>query len=273
MPKHIFSFPLAVQLLLPENYRRQDETRRQFALIKDLGFSGVELNFHDPGRVDPSGLAEFLGGFGLRCTMFATGFTAKSEQLSLSAADGHNRRRSVERALEFIDFAAGLEAGVIVGFLKGGPAPDPASRAAARECFADSLDRLAPRAAERRVPLLIEATNRYESAVANSLADTAALVEPYASGGMRILPDTFHMNIEEADPFDALERFAHLYDSLHISDNNRFFPGLGAVDFPRYLDFLKSCGYRGGLAIEGNLRQDLESDLKASLAYLAPALG
>ncbi len=269
MRGHAFSFPLAVQLLLPENYRQQEDTRRQFALLSELGFSGVELNFHEPGRIDPAVLAEFLDGFGLRCTMFATGFTAKSEQLSLSAADGHTRRRSVERALEFIDFAARLEAGVIVGFLKGGPAPD---RAKARECFADSLDRLAPRAAELQVPLLIEATNRYESAVANSLADTAALVEPYASGGMRILPDTFHMNIEEADPFAALKRFAHLYDSLHISDNNRFFPGLGAIDFPRYLDFLKSVGYRGGLAIEGNLRQDLEGDLKASLAYLAPIL-
>ena len=246
MRGHAFSFPLAVQLLLPENYRQQEDTRRQFTLLSELGFSGVELNFHEPGRIDPAVLAE-----------------------SLSAADGHTRRRSVERALEFIDFAARLEAGVIVGFLKGGPAPD---RAKARECFADSLDRLAPRAAELQVPLLIEATNRYESAVANSLADTAALVEPYASGGMRILPDTFHMNIEEADPFAALKRFAHLYDSLHISDNNRFFPGLGAIDFPRYLDFLKSVGYRGGLAIEGNLRQDLEGDLKASLAYLAPIL-
>jgi D-psicose/D-tagatose/L-ribulose 3-epimerase len=272
MSENKFNFPLAVQLLLAGDYLEQEETRRLFALLTELGFSGVELNFPAPAEIDPEELTELLAGFGLRCSMFATGFTAKSEKLSLSSADEHVRLRSVKRCLDFIDFAARLDAGVIVGFLKGGPAPSATERETARLCFADSLARIAPRAAEREVPLLIEATNRYESAVANSLEETAALVKPYADGGMRILPDTFHMNIEETDPLAALERFAPLFDSLHISDNNRFFPGLGAIDFSRYLDWLKNSGYRGGLAIEGNLKQDLQSDLRASLSYLAPLL-
>ena len=32
-------------------------------------------------------------------------------------------------------------------------------------------------------------------------------------------------------------------------------------------------GYRGRLAIEGNVRSDVESDLRSSVAYLAPLLG
>jgi D-psicose/D-tagatose/L-ribulose 3-epimerase len=273
MPENKFAFPLAVQLLLPEDYLRREDSRRQFAMLGGFGFSGVELNFPAFERVDAAALTEYLAGFGLRCTMFATGFSAKRQGLSLSSPDEGVRLRSVERTRAFIDFASSLDAGVIVGFLKGGPAADSEAREAARTAFVASLAAIAPRAAEQEVPLLIEATNRYESAVANTLAETAELVEPYAAGGMRILPDTFHMNIEEADSLAALKACSHLFDSLHISDNNRFFPGLGAIDFSRYIEFLKSNGYRGGLAIEGNLKQDLESDLRASLVRLDPLLG
>jgi D-psicose/D-tagatose/L-ribulose 3-epimerase len=270
MSERGFVFPLAVQLLLPEDFREQPQTRRRFALLAELGLSGVELNFFRFDRVDPAELADFLDDFGLRCTMFATGYTARNEGLSLSSGDEKIRLRSVERSLAFIDFAARLKAGLIVGFLKGGPDPD---REEARRRFADSLARLAPRAEAAGVPLLIEATNRYESAVANSLAEAAELVRPYAAGGMRLLPDTFHMNIEEADPIAALKDCAQLFDSIHLSDNNRCFPGLGAIDFSRYLEFLERSGWRGWLAIEGNLRRDLESDLRASLARLTVSPG
>jgi sugar phosphate isomerase/epimerase len=109
------------------------------------------------------------------------------------------------------------------------------------------------------VPLLIEATNHDESAVANN---------PF----VRILPDTFHMNIEERDQFESLAKYAALYDSLHISDNNRYFPGFGAVRFAGLFKFLLDNGYSGGLAIEGNVRQDLLSDIRGTMEYLTPLL-
>jgi sugar phosphate isomerase/epimerase len=132
---------------------------------------------------------------------------------------------------------------------------------------------VASSARENEVPLLIESTNRYESAVANSLDDTYDLVSSVSGNPfVRMLPDTFHMNIEERDPFGSLKKYAACYDSIHISDNNRFFPGFGAIRFAELFEFLVESGYSGGLAIEGYVKQDLLSDIRGTVEYLAPLL-
>ena len=142
----------------------------------------------------------------------------------------------------------------------------------ARDRFRDSISRLDTPVRARKVPLLIEATNRYESAVVNSLQDAADSILGFQNPYLRVLPDTFHMNIEERSMLGALIMHRDLYDSLHISDNNRFFPGLGAIDFFAILRFLNDMGYSGGIAIEGNTRTSFEEDLRASMRVLRPML-
>ena len=84
----------------------------------------------------------------------------------------------------------------------------------ARRSLVTSLMDLVPHADEKGVPLILEATNRYETSVANTLADAAAIVEEVleasdapaerGNGILQILPDTFHMNIEEDEMAEAL---------------------------------------------------------------------
>ena len=265
-----YAFPLTIQLVLPEGYRADSDFCRVLDTLRQYGFSGVELNSVHPDRIDPSDLKGFLAQFELKMTMFATGLTAKSWGLSLSTPDEEARERSAKRALDFIDFAHSLETGMIVGFFKGGPEPD---RISACRNFSDSLARIVPAAQEKRVAVLVEATNRYESAVANSLDDTHEIIAPFADNPyVKILPDTFHMNIEERDQFEALRKHFSLFDWIHISDNNRYFPGLGAIRFHELFAFLEKIGYRGGLAIEGKIEKDLVRDIQATMRYLKPLL-
>jgi len=265
-----YLFPLSIQLNLPEKYRNDEHFAEVLGTLQSLDFSGVELNIVRPERIDPDDLKDYLNGYGLPMTMFATGATAKALELSLCSPDEPVRRRSVEKCREFIEFARLFGAGVIVGFLKGRAGPDREQR---RQSFRTSLLEAASSALENKVALLIEATNRYESAVANSLDDTYDLVSPAADNPfVRILPDTFHMNIEERDQFGSLKRYAAYYDSIHISDNNRYFPGFGAIRFAEFFKFLVDSGYSGGLAIEGNAKQDLLADIRGTVEYLAPLL-
>ncbi len=173
--------------------------------------------------------------------------------------------RQVARAL------GGTGIGIIIGFLKGTVTTD---RDGARRRFAESLADLVPEAAAHGVPLVVEATNRYESAVANALADTAALLPEGDARGRwaQLLPDTFHMNIEESDMPGALERHAALFTSVHLSDNNRLFPGRGAIDFGRVIGTLRRIGWQGYLAIEGNVTGPLAEDARAAAEALAPHL-
>ena len=53
--------------------------------------------------------------------------------------------------------------------------------------------------------IALEPLNRYENHMINTLADAAALCEKIGSPHFGVAADTYHMNIEEADPLKALE--------------------------------------------------------------------
>ncbi len=258
-----------MQMVLPENHRQDPEFISNLQTLQNHGFFGVELNIAHAGKANISDITAFLDQFNLKMTMFASGLTAKTLGLSLSSPDPAARRRAVDHCRHFIQQLSGFDMGLIIGFLKGPPSQNPGQ---AKADFAASLEQISPMAERYQVPVLIEATNRYESSVANTLEDAMRLIAPLKNPCFQILPDTFHMHIEEIDSGAALFRFSDLYHSVHISDNTRFFPGLGAIDFREVFNTLKKIGFKGQLAIEGNIRDSFQKDIEISMAYLEPIL-
>ena len=193
MKKTTNRFPLCIQTVLPQNHRENHQFISDLHVLRELGFYGIELNIADPGQVDFADIREFLGEHDLRFTNFATGLTAKQHGLSLSSADTSVRQKSITQCKRILDQVSGSVDGIIVGFLKGPAVTDVEE---ARRRFADTLAAIAPHAQTRNVRILVEATNRYESSVANSLGETAHLIRELDNPFVRMLPDTFHMNIE-----------------------------------------------------------------------------
>jgi 5-keto-L-gluconate epimerase len=264
-----YRYFLAIQTRLPEDYREDAEFRRNLETLQRLGFDGVELNIKDPESVEPARLKAYLGEFGLVLSMFASGLTAKTYQLSLATADEARRRETIRRTASFLEFAHEFGGGMIAGLLKGDPQEnDPA----ARERLATSVRALTPVADRLKTPLLIEAVNRYESPVGHSLADTWDIARRAGSPFVQILPDTFHMNIEEVDMGQALTEHRACFSSLHLSDNTRHFPGFGALDFSKVIAILDGLGYQGKLAIEGNVRTSFAADVEMAMQNLGPLL-
>ena len=259
-----YLYPLCIQL--PAPCGDEDAAFREtLALLQARGFYGVELNLLDFSAAAAEETAALLARYGLRLTMVASGARAKRDGLSLSSADEALRRKSVQALEEMLGFAALLGAGVICGFLKGGPSGERAACAAQLE---RSLRELAAAGALEKAPLYLEATNHYEALLVNTLAEGAAFAAA-AGGPLHILPDTYHMNIEECSPPGALAAHAALYRNVHISDNNRYFPGFGAIDFGAVLRCLQGLGYRGTVTIEGRCRGTLAQDIAFSCDYLA----
>ncbi|MEJ2641806.1 MAG: sugar phosphate isomerase/epimerase [Desulfosarcinaceae bacterium] len=262
-------YPLAVQLVLPADYARNADFQADLDLLQKLGFAGVELNMARPETVDLTDLRRFLDDYGLAFTQFASGLSAKTKGLSLTSADPGVWQRSVDFCRQMIDRLTGSDTGIIVGFLKGGPGED---RKKAEARITEALAQIAPHAEGSRVRVLIEATNRYESAVANDLAATASLIEAHESPYLGFLPDTFHMNIEEPESIAAsLKRWAGRYNALHLSDNNRRFPGFGAIDFSALFASLRETGYAGTVAIEGICPGGFREEIRAAADHLVQA--
>lgn len=119
--------------------------------------------------------------------------------------------------------------------------------------LAEALSVLGAHAVAEGVELYLEPLNRYEDYLVNRLADAAALIEEIDSAGVRIVADTYHMNIEEADPARALQAAAPYIGHLQASDSNRLEPGAGHIDWALFGATVRSIGYEGTIALESRL--------------------
>jgi sugar phosphate isomerase/epimerase len=263
-PSQRYVFPLGVQLAMPSRLDDPDFLALLDMLTR-LGFHGIELNIVDFDSLPPEAYLEPLAKRGLRLLMIATGACAKKMNLSLSSPDQLVRERTVREMEKCLALASELGAGVICGFIKGMAGQD---RGQALEYLRESLTRLDPIARQLRTPILVEATNHYEATLANTLLGTAKILGNFDNPYFHILPDTYHMNIEEASPLAALVAQAGRYVSIHISDNNRRFPGFGALDFRPILAILRELRFSGFMAIEGRAGRDVLEDLAASARHL-----
>lgn len=117
----------------------------------------------------------------------------------------------------------------------------------------DAFGRLAEHAASVGTHILLEPLNRYEDHMVNTIAQGVALCREVDNPAFRLAPDTYHMNIEEADPArslaDAIEFIAH----VQASDSNRLEPGAGHVDWALEMSTLRAAGYVGPVAVESRL--------------------
>jgi sugar phosphate isomerase/epimerase len=87
----------------------------------------------------------------------------------------------------------------------------------------------------------------------NRLDQAVELIREVGLSSVRIGIDSYHMNIEEADPPAAILAAAPYIGHAQVSDSNRFQPGAGHLDWPAWLGALDSAGYTGCLALECRL--------------------
>jgi sugar phosphate isomerase/epimerase len=118
------------------------------------------------------------------------------------------------------------------------------------------------------VEVFFEPLNRYEDHMVNTLAQGASLLSELGQPSLRLLADTYHMNIEEANPVQALRDHAMWLGEVHLSDSNRLEPGQGHLDFAKVVATLEQAGFAGYGAFECRLSGEPEVVLAKSLAWL-----
>lgn len=152
------------------------------------------------------------------------------------------------------------------------PHTPPRSSAEDRQILLEALGHLGTVAARLGVELFFEPLNRYEDHMVNTLAQATELLSELGQPSLRLLADTYHMNIEEADPIAALQAHRAYLGHIHLSDSNRLEPGQGHLDFGKILQTLKQIGFTGFCALECSLSGEAHKVLEASVARLRQML-
>jgi D-psicose/D-tagatose/L-ribulose 3-epimerase len=218
------------------------------ARIKEWGFDGVEL-FLSPD--EPANLPAIRATLD-RLQLERTTCCVLTRETNLVSSDAATRARGVEYLKKCIDRTAEIGARLVCGPLYAGLGVMTGSRRTEREWMwaVKGLRTAAARAQKRGVCLCLEPLNRFETCFLNTLEDAARLVHDVGAPNVKIHFDTFHSNIEEKHPAEALRAVAKDLGHFHISENDRGIPGTGHVDWKGILKVLKEIGYNDWMTIE-----------------------
>ncbi len=235
----------------------------------ELGYNGVELALKDRQDVDGPSLSRLLSRHGLEVSCISTGQVFAVKGLALSHPDEEVRERTVSTFFGLIELARDFGRMINIGRVRGAIAPGDSYEATATR-FVETAERIAEEAEKRGVTLILEPVNRYETNFINSLDDAAALVTRLQRGWMGLMPDVFHMNIEDASIPGSLVRHGSLVKYIHLADSNRRAPGQGHIDFDGVLDALSQIGFDGWASVEILPVPDPDTAAKQAAEFLLP---
>jgi D-psicose/D-tagatose/L-ribulose 3-epimerase len=169
------------------------------------------------------------------------------------------RRKAVNRLKEAIDCAHAVGSTIICGpfhsafatFTNRRPPDDQEVG-----WSAEVLHSAGNYAAQAGIVLAVEALNRFECYLCNTMDQLLDLVKRANHANVKAMFDTHHANIEEKKLSAAIRTIAPVLAHVHISENDRGTPGDGHVSWDETFSSLAEIKYNGWLTIEAFTRND-----------------
>jgi len=217
----------------------------------EFGYDAVEVSLRDPREQVVRDLLDAIEDSGLGLSAIATGQSYYNDGLSPTSSEPAVQAELLERMKHFVTYAAQYDgACVIIGGVRGTFEGSEEERAAQHRNAIQAIRSYAHHAETAGVRLAIEPINRYETSFLNTVAEALSFIEDVGAGNLGVLADTFHMNIEESSPADALESAGERLFYVHLPDSNRLAAGQGHIDFHDLAAVLRKIGYDGYLGAE-----------------------
>lgn len=211
--------------------------------IRRAGLDGVEL-FGDADGLNPVRAKEILTNEGLEV------FSITPGDADISHPDEAVRARGLAYYERLVDWAAAIGQPLISchGFVTR--IKPLISQEDEDALLVESTRQVCQLAKARGLSVVFELLNRYESHQVRTVAEGLALLRKVGADNLRLLPDSYHMNIEEADPAGALRQGGEAIGLYHVADSNRCAVGEGNTDFASQIQALDEIGYHGPIIIE-----------------------
>jgi D-psicose/D-tagatose/L-ribulose 3-epimerase len=150
-----------------------------------------------------------------------------------------------------------------LGTLTGKP-PQPEERA----LVVDIMKDVAAEAKRRGITILLEACNRYETYLYNTLADTRETILAVGADNLKLHADTYHMNIEEDGFYNPIVNTADVLTYIHMSESHRGLVGSGTVKWDEIWRGLADIQFDGYLVLESF--SAVNPDLQAATCLWRP---
>ena len=229
------------------------ELEKVAEMLVEKGFQGMEVSLLDP-KPQVNRLLKIVRDYGLEIPALSTGLNYLHYGLSLTSLNEEIRIKAIKRLKDFIEVASKLNAGVVIGLIRGRADKD---KELAYKLLIKGLKEACKNAEKSEVKLLLEPINRYETNLINNVDEALKVLRDINSPSLKLLLDTFHMNIEEPLIEESIKKAGKKIGHFHVADSNRLAPGMGHLDFKSIIGSLKETGYEGFLSAEVIIKPSL----------------
>ncbi|MBE0690718.1 MAG: sugar phosphate isomerase/epimerase [Anaerolineae bacterium] len=221
--------------------------------VSDLGFDILEVNAGTVGGMTPEERRRLKAHADER-NLSLTYCIGLPHAYDVASADASTRRKGIGYLTQMANAVGEMGGGKIGGILYSAwPATMPPGESDKRPYLERSIASMkeAVKAAEdNNVLFNVEVVNRFEQYLLNTCDEALAYVDAVGSPNVKILLDTYHMNIEEDFVADALLRAGDKLGHFHIGENNRMPPGYGHIPWTEIGAALRKIKYAGDVVME-----------------------
>ena len=137
-----------------------------------------------------------------------------------------------------------------------------------RDTCVQVLRDVAGEAQRRGIMLALEACNRYETYMYNTLTDTRETILAVGAENLTLHADTYHMNIEEEGFYQPIVDTADVLSYMHMSESHRGLVGSGTVNWGEVWRGLAAINFDGYLTLESFAA--INPDLQAATCLWRP---
>lgn len=235
-----------------------------------LGYDGVELALKRVDEISEAKLATLLSENNIEVSCISTGQVYADGGLRLTHPNKANRDEVISIFKEFIDLAETYGKMVNIGRVRG--AIGDRNKGDVENLFIEVITELCEYADPKGVTLILEPVNRYECDFINTVEEGVVLLNKVPASNLKLLPDVFHMNIEEGKIGKSIIENIDYIKYLHFADSNRLAPGQGHTDFKEIFDSIQKSGYDGWVSLEILPRPNPEVAAKQAIDFLRPLM-
>lgn len=224
-----------------------DDITEPLQRVKKMGFDGVEISLF--GNTEENLKKAFAEAKKLGLEVICgTGVTTETDPSSADASVRAKAAQYLKDCVDKVESAGGLYLnGVLYAPWQGFSDEDRQQRWSHASSV---LKEVGIYARQKHIGLNIEVINRFESDFFNRVEEAVEFLKMVGEDNVKLLVDTFHMNIEEDDICTTLENFMPYIGCIHVCENHRGVPGTGHIDWKQMISVLKKKGYEGYLDME-----------------------
>jgi D-psicose/D-tagatose/L-ribulose 3-epimerase len=241
----------------------QDELERALEQSAECGYRLIEFAYLKPEKFNLDRLAQKAQSLDVDIAV-TMGLPLNADVSSEDAAAVKAGEQLLADAVKAVRDVGGKKLGGILYSAHTKYSTMPTDRG--RKNSIAAIAKTAEVARDAGVDLVLEIVNRFETNLLNTTAQGLDFIKATGSDGVTLHLDTFHMNIEEANPAAAIRMASDKIGYFHIGESNRGYLGDGVISFDPIFDALLDIDYQRDITFESFSRAVVDEALSLACA-------